>query len=213
MNEWIVQISAGLGPIEVRQFVGRLAPRITEDLLQRGFSALGEIVYGPAACPKTVQLHVSGDPGRADDLLGTYVLVNRSPNRNRKDRKRWFVGVELFAAEALQPEVGVDEGEIEFSTARAGGPGGQHVNKTHSAVRAVHLPSRISVRVTSERSQHANKKEAIRLIQRAHGERWNQCCQHAAGEQRFHHHQMTRGNAIRSFRLDRRGRLVEVRQQ
>ena len=92
------------------------------------------------------------------------------------------------------------ESEIEFQTCRSGGKGGQHVNKTESAVRATHKASGISVRVESERSQHANKKRALELLAvklaAQHAERLDQ---HAA-DAHAQLYQLERGNAVRVFR-------------
>ena len=70
------------------------------------------------------------------------------------------------SARSASPPPASLEGEIRFETLRSSGPGGQHVNTTDSAVRATHLASGISVRVQSQRSQHANKRLAILLIAR-----------------------------------------------
>lgn len=73
--------------------------------------------------------------------------------------KNWYVGIGRFSADEH-----IQSDEIRFETLRSSGPGGQHVNKTDSAVRATHLASGISVKVQSERSQHANKRLARLLI-------------------------------------------------
>ncbi|EGM2240005.1 peptide chain release factor H, partial [Salmonella enterica] len=90
--------------------------------------------------------------------------------------------------------------EIRFETLRSSGPGGQHVNKTDSAVRATHLASGISVKVQSERSQHANKRLARLLIAwRLEQQRQNECAA-LKSERRLFHHQIERGNPLRIFK-------------
>ena len=93
-----------------------------------------------------------------------------------------------------------DDDSIRFETCRAGGKGGQHVNKTDSAVRATHLATGVSVRVESGRSQHANKKRARELLALKLAE------QHSAalGQHSAHAHsqlyQVERGNPVRVFK-------------
>ncbi len=209
MNHWIVQITSGTGPAEVHHFVGQLGEWLAKEIAEEGLSLEAVIRYGQPQAPRTVQLQVSGDAAQLADKLGTYVLVARSETRRRHKRKRWFPGVELFAYERLKWASSVDAADVSITTARAGGPGGQHVNRTESAVRAVHLPTNISVRVTAERSQHANRKRALALLGQALAERRLQHRIDAQRERRQHHHQLVRGRAIRAFRHDRRGRLVE----
>ena len=91
---------------------------------------------------------------------GSLQWICASPVRPKHPRKNWYIGVFRMPEMPEMPS----ESEIEFQTCRSGGKGGQHVNKTESAVRATHKASGISVRVESERSQHANKKLALTLL-------------------------------------------------
>ncbi len=92
--------------------------------------------------------------------------------------------------------------DLRFETLRSSGPGGQHVNTTDSAVRATHVPSGLSVKVQTERSQHANKRLARALL--AH--KLAALAQDALGQsraaRRVQHHQVQRGNAGRVFKGD-----------
>ena len=86
-----------------------------------------------------------------------------------------------------------------YETLRSSGPGGQHVNKTDSAVRATHLSSGISVKVQSERSQHANKRLARLLIAWKLEQQQQENSAALKSQRRMFHHQIERGNPRRTF--------------
>ena len=102
-----------------------------------------------------------------------------------------------LALQAPAPNLAAD---IRFETTRSSGPGGQHVNKTESAVRATHVATGISVKVQTERSQHANKRLAVLLI--AHRLASHEQAQHAAqrARRRQFHHEVERGSPKRVFK-------------
>ncbi len=95
----------------------------------------------------------------SESWCGTIQWICPSPYRPHHGRKNWFLGIGRFTADEKE-----QSDAIRYETLRSSGPGGQHVNKTDSAVRATHLASGISVKVQSERSQHANKRLARLLI-------------------------------------------------
>lgn len=82
---------------------------------------------------------------------------------------------------------------------RASGAGGQHINKTESAVRATHLASGISVKIQTARSQHTNKKLAVLLLQYKLAQQKQQLYAKHKAERHQHHHQIARGNPTRIF--------------
>ncbi|UUZ54668.1 hypothetical protein LP419_00855 [Massilia sp. H-1] len=82
---------------------------------------------------------------------------------------------------------------------RASGPGGQHVNKTDSAIRATHVASGLSVKVQSERSQHANKRLAAQLLASKLADLAAAATEQGKSERRLRHTQAERGNAARVF--------------
>lgn len=108
-----------------------------------------------------VALEGAGCDVLADEWEGTVLWIARSPYRIHHRRKNWFVGVQTFL---LSESREATEDDIRYETLRASGPGGQHVNKTESAVRAVHIPSRISVVASDQRSQWQNKKLATERL-------------------------------------------------
>lgn len=164
----VLVISAGRGPVECRRAVKQVATILVEEAEAYGFAA--DLIHGvdPDGDGPVSSRVVFAEAGAEADAffkrwLGSVQWIARSERRSKADRKNWFVGV--FED---QPDTGsapsVVESDIAFSAMTAGGPGGQHQNKTASAVRAVHRPSGVTVVVRSERSQHRNKALAIRRI-------------------------------------------------
>lgn len=96
-----------------------------------------------------------------EDWEGSVQWIAQSPYRIYHKRKNWFVGVQTFTLSESQEAT---EAEIRYETLRASGPGGQHVNKTESAVRAVHIPTGMNVVASDQRSQWQNKKLATERL-------------------------------------------------
>lgn len=206
MNAWTVQVTAGTGPQEVRRFVALLAERLARDCATAGLVLREVVMNGDSATPRSVQLHVEGDVAAAvADQIGTHVLVARSATRGRGDRKRWFAGVSVHEALLPSEATRLDPRDLEIRTARAGGPGGQHVNTTNSAVRVRHKPTGLCVRAASERSQHLNRARALRRLAAVLDQRAS--TEHDARRSnlwRSHYH-FERGTAVGHWTLDHRG--------
>jgi protein subunit release factor B len=199
-------ISAGVGPLEVRRFVGQLAARLERLAEVRGLEVREVCASGEP--PRSIALRLAGDPGALADELGTHVLVHAA--RGRGARKRWFAAVTAHAASAPPDAPAIPRDELTITACRAGGPGGQHVNKVASAVRVEHAPSGLAVRSAGARSQHANLEAALRrLAQLLHA---RAAAAHAAARatRRGAHYQLERGRPVRRYRLDGDGRLAEV---
>jgi protein subunit release factor B len=143
---WTLLISAGRGPAEVRAFARQLA------------EALAPRLAAAIADPSDGAVVLRGDGPAPTAWLGTHALV--AALRGRGQRKRWFVAVSLVD----EPAPVDRSGPIRQRADRAGGPGGQHVNRTASAVRVVHEPTGIAVRVADRRSQHQNRADALRRL-------------------------------------------------
>ncbi|HHR5860199.1 TPA: peptide chain release factor H [Providencia alcalifaciens] len=130
----------------------------------------------------------------AERWSGTIQWQCQSPLRPRHKRKNWFISVIMFTP--IQP---LENSEIEYEFTQSQGAGGQHVNKTCSAVRAKHVATGISVKVQSERSQHANKKLAKELIHWKLCEYQSQRLNTLDKQRHLSHYQIERGNAALIF--------------
>lgn len=131
---------------------------------------------------------------------GTVQWIAKSSLRPTHKRKNWFIDLTLFTP---PKESDLDLSEIRIDTMRAGGPGGQHQNKTESAVQITHIPTNIVVISRSERSQMMNRKLALaQLLEQLKQIEENETAQQ--GSDRWAcHHQLKRGEPILVFKGSR----------
>ncbi|SHG96874.1 peptide chain release factor H [Massilia sp. CF038] len=199
---WL-QITANTGPIECCLGVHKALRVIHAEAARDGVSVrLIEEIDGPVSGTLRSVLLELEDPasGNADRLLaerwcGSLLWVCESPYRTLHKRKNWFLAGSAF----VPPDADAGLGEIRYEATRASGPGGQHVNKTDSAIRATHVGSGLSVKVQSERSQHANKRLAARLLASKLADLANAAVAQGKSDRRLRHTQAERGNATRVF--------------
>ena len=199
-ERWI-QVSAGTGPVECAWAVVKVIDEICKEAKEAGLDVVViEIEPGPQkGTAQSAVLVISGASDFAPFLSnwrGTVQWIAQSPFRPKHKRKNWFVGIEILAP---VEETRFDSRDVKWETMRAGGPGGQHVNKTESAVRATHLPTGISASASEERSQYRNRKLALaRLAQKLIGV--DEANRNEAQHQRWRTHQeLERGNPVRVF--------------
>ncbi|APR87901.1 Peptide chain release factor [Minicystis rosea] len=213
MSRHVLQISAGTGPIEVRRFVEKLAARLEAICAARGLVVNEVAVRGDEAAPASVEIVVEGDVLAAlADELGTHALLARSADRGKDARKRWYAGVSIHASPETPSDAGiaVDPADLEITATTSPGPGGQHANRTATAVRVRHLPSGITVRVADERSQRANLRRAIACIAVRLAEARARRAAAGEAERRMGHYRVERGAPVRTYRLAPRGELQEM---
>lgn len=164
-NKKYLQITSGRGPAECCRAVALVVEKIMSQARKRGLQV--EILdREPGAMNRTLYSAILSVEGKGSEELvkeweGTVQWIAQSPYRIYHKRKNWFVGIHAFS---LPKEQEMNEREIVYQTLRASGPGGQHVNKTESAVRATHVPSGLSVTASDQRSQFQNKKLAIERL-------------------------------------------------
>ncbi len=211
MTAHTIAISAGTGPTEVRQFVALLSEHLCALCEEWAIPVTSTSTYGDSSAPRSIEVVVSKDPSLAlDGKIGTHVLIAQSSARSRRSRKRWFAGVSLHKAPRLAP-MDIPAVDLEIRTSRSGGPGGQHVNTTDSAVRILHRPSGIRVRVNSARSQHQNRRLALLRLAAILAERQDTLARGQKSELRKNHYRFERGSAVASWTINSKtGKLIAL---
>jgi peptide chain release factor 2 len=181
-NDAIVTLHAGVGGSDANDWTEMLLRMYTRWCEKKGFSVdTIDYLEGDEAGIKSVTLKVKGEfaYGYLKAEKGVHRLVRISPFNANGKRQTSFASVEILPELTKDQDIEIRSEDLKVDTYRASGAGGQHVNKTESAIRITHLPTGIVVQCQSERSQFSNrdtamamlKSKLIELKERAHKEK------------------------------------------
>jgi peptide chain release factor 2 len=212
-NNCFVDIQAGAGGTEAQDWASMLLRMYLKYAERKGFQPeVLEESDGEVAGIKTATIKLTGEYayGHLRTETGIHRLVRKSPYDSNARRHTSFASVFVYPEVDESIEVEINPADLRIDTFRASGAGGQHINKTDSAVRITHAPSGIVVQCQNDRSQHRNKAEAMAMLKSRLYEAELRKRQAAAQQVEDAKTDIGWGHQIRSYVLDQ-SRIKDLR--
>lgn len=202
LNNAIISLNAGAGGTEAQDWVDMLFRMYFRWCEKHGMKVeVLDVLPGEEAGTKNITALVKGNYayGYLKAEKGVHRLVRISPFDSSGRRHTSFASVEVIPEVHEDNTVEINPSDLRIDTYRSGGAGGQHVNKTDSAVRITHLPTGIVVQCQNERSQHANRLSAMKILQARLFELQLREKERELAEQRGQQQEIGWGSQIRSY--------------
>lgn len=196
---WI-QISSGKGPDECELAVSLFLESYRNECNKNKIKAtvIDAVPGGISGNLKSVLLSLEAHESQAinEIISGTVLWVCTSPYRPNHRRKNWFINIEVFKN---PDKLDFSEKDVRFESMRSSGPGGQNVNKVETAVRALHIPTGLTVTASEERSQYMNKKLALSRLSNLIEEKNIENFSNHKRKMWVQHNTLERGNPFRAY--------------